>query len=302
MKNSVPVYVGNLPNNIKRLKLLKLFKQYGKVLSIRFRSNSGKSLFKTALIKKAPFVIAFIYFETREAAEASLELNGTQVGDNVIVVDIDANKREKFQQALPNTVVVGNLKYGKHIQWPHSFEIQKHNKINIVEKFEFYSAAVTEQVLRKSFKCCGEIEHIRTIQGPEGCKGVAFIRFTKPESCELALKLNGTEILNREVRVERYSAKKKKDKAQAKGKKGQQQQHQKSGKFKKNAAKGGERGQLKKPKVEADDDGNVHKKMGKKNKNKAKTVKEFMGTKSVDNKKVELNFPIASCNSNEIIS
>lgn len=71
------------------------------------------SLFKTSQIKKAPFIIAFIYFETREAAEASLALNGTQIGENVIVVDLDSNKREKFKQPQPNTVVVGNLKYGK---------------------------------------------------------------------------------------------------------------------------------------------------------------------------------------------
>lgn len=142
---------------------------------------------------------------------------------------------------------------------------------------------MTEQILRKTFKCCGEIEHIRTIQGPEGCKGVAFIKFTKPESCELALKLHGTEILNREIRVERHSLKMKKNKEKMKIKKEKQQ---KSGKNKKNAAKGGEHNPMIKPKAGGDDDGAVHKMMGKKKKNKAKPVKEFMGTKSIDNKKV----------------
>lgn len=137
MKNAVPIYVGNLPNNIKRLKLVKLFRKFGKILAIRFRSNAGKSLFKTSLIKKAPFVIAFIYFDTREAAEASLTLNGTQVGDNVIVVDLDENKREKFSQPQQNTVVVGNLKYGKYIKlytvkdsFISNFE-EKKNQINL---------------------------------------------------------------------------------------------------------------------------------------------------------------------------
>lgn len=138
-------------------------------------------------------------------------------------------------------------------------------------------AAVTEQILRQAFKCCGEIEHIRTLQGPEGCKGIAFVQFAKPESCELALKLHGTEILDREIRVSRYSVKKK-EKAPPTTKKGKQQ---KSGKPQKNAVKG------KGGKPQASDDADVamHKIMqAKKKKNKA--VKEFMGTKSVDNKKV----------------
>lgn len=140
-------------------------------------------------------------------------------------------------------------------------------------------AAVTEQILRKAFKCCGDIEHIRTLQGPQGCKGIAFIQFAKPESCELALKLNGTEILDREIRVSRYTIKKK-EKVQTANKKGKQQ---KGGKVQKNAvAKGAG-----KPNASDDADVAMHKMMAKKKKDKTKTGKEFMGTKSVGNKKVQ---------------
>lgn len=62
--------------------------------------------------------------------------------------------------------------------------------------------------MRESFKCCGEIDHIRVVQSLRGCKGVAFIRFAKPESCALALKLNGTLIMDREIRIEKYKANK----------------------------------------------------------------------------------------------
>lgn len=107
--------MGNLPINIKRLKMNKLFKKFGEILSIRFRTNAGKSFFKKKEIEKAPFLIAFIYFKTREEAEASLALNGTQIGDNVISVDLDAGKRVEDNHPQENTVVVGNLKYGKHL-------------------------------------------------------------------------------------------------------------------------------------------------------------------------------------------
>lgn len=62
--------------------------------------------------------------------------------------------------------------------------------------------------MEETFKCCGKIEHIRVVQTDKGCKGVAFVRFVKPESCQLALQLNGTSILGREIRVEKYKANK----------------------------------------------------------------------------------------------
>lgn len=57
-------------------------------------------------------MIAFIYFDTRAAAEASVALNGEKIGENFITVDVDS--KEKAANVKPqNTVVVGNLKYGK---------------------------------------------------------------------------------------------------------------------------------------------------------------------------------------------
>lgn len=98
----------------------------------------------------------------------------------------------------------------------------------------------------------------------------------------MALKLHGTEILQREIRVERHQTDAKKKKAEKKIKKEKMANQQKSGKVKKNVGKKGENHQLKNAEVGGDDAGGIHKKMGK----KKKTVKEFMGTKSVDNKKV----------------
>lgn len=112
LKTAVPVFVGNLPVNVKRIKLLKMFKKFGTILSIRFRTNTGKSFLRKAQLEKVPHLIAFLYFDTREAAEASVALNGEKIGDNVITVDLDS--KEKAANIKPqNTVVVGNLRYGK---------------------------------------------------------------------------------------------------------------------------------------------------------------------------------------------
>lgn len=100
--------------NIKHKKLLTLFKPFGKVLSIRVRTNTGKSFLRKAQIKKAPFLIAFIYFEKREAAEASLSLNGQKLNENIIKVDMDGV--ELMNRIDPKTtVVVGNLKFGRFL-------------------------------------------------------------------------------------------------------------------------------------------------------------------------------------------
>lgn len=88
-----------------------MFKKFGKILSIRLRTNTGKSFLRKAQIGKVPFLIAFIYLESREAAEASLALNGETIGENAITVDLDA--KDRAIKDPQNTVVVGNLKYGK---------------------------------------------------------------------------------------------------------------------------------------------------------------------------------------------
>lgn len=63
-------------------------------------------------------------------------------------------------------------------------------------------------MLFEAFNCCGIIDSIRLNQCKQGCNGTAFIRFKKPESVQLALKLNKTVVNGREINVERYSTKK----------------------------------------------------------------------------------------------
>lgn len=41
-----------------------------------------------------------------------------------------------------------------------------------------------------------------------GCNGTAYVCFKKPESVDLAMKLNKTLVLDREIRVERFHTKK----------------------------------------------------------------------------------------------
>lgn len=65
-------------------------------------------------------------------------------------------------------------------------------------------ADVSQELLHETFKCCGKIDYVRVIQTDRGCKGVAFVCFISPDAVPLALELNGTEILGRQMHVERY--------------------------------------------------------------------------------------------------
>lgn len=90
-----------------------MFKKFGEILSIRFRTNDGRHIpSKKDVAKQSPFVIAFIFFKDAETAKASLAANGEKIGDNAITVDLDTKLEEKEHYKPKNTVFVGNLKYG----------------------------------------------------------------------------------------------------------------------------------------------------------------------------------------------
>lgn len=133
LKDAVPVYVGNLPTNVKHLKLTKMFKKFGKVLSIRIRTNKGKTFLRKSQISKVPHLIAFIYFATLEEAQAAVVLDGEKIGDNHITVNLDTKEKSNNSK---NTVVVGNLKYGKSAMPYNITETRKF--CCALSYFEFY--------------------------------------------------------------------------------------------------------------------------------------------------------------------
>lgn len=147
--------------------------------------------------------------------------------------------------------------------------------------------------MRQTFECCGELRYVRTLQCDKGCKGIAYVCFENAESVGLALKLNKTLILDREVRVERYIAKKKKKQkapapAQSPGK-------GKSGKGKKATVPGKKPHAIgKKPLATGKKPLTTGKKplaAGKKPKDGKK--KEFTGVKSTTKKTVSIQFAFA---------
>lgn len=162
--------MGNLPINTKEKQLKTYFEAFGKVKSVRLRSQSGKVIFKKALIAKDPFITAFVVFEEQQFAEAAVEKCDKKFKERRLRVTLAGQKKGINRK----TLFVGNLAY-----------------------------ATVDEDLLEVFSTCGELENVRTIRGPSGCKGIAYVTFKEKSSLQLALQLQGTRIRDRPIRLEK---------------------------------------------------------------------------------------------------
>lgn len=184
------VFVGNLGQNIKKQQLISLFKTYGNVVSVRLRTALGNTLFKHKSRKETECLNAYVVMDSPENAQKALDLSGTEFRGRHIRVTKSLKGNFLTDESSKRTVFVGNLKF-----------------------------KVTEETLHELFSSCGEIEAVRTMKNDQGCKGVGYVIFKTKEGVHLAQELNGTLVLGRPVRVEKYSTKKLAENAKSKPKK-----------------------------------------------------------------------------------
>ncbi|XP_039594269.1 RNA-binding protein 34 [Polypterus senegalus] len=191
LKNKRTVFVGNLPVSCNEKTLRSLFKEYGSIESMRFRSvvrGEKKMSKKVATIKRivhpnATSINAYIVFKSETEAVKALQKNGNEIEHGYhIKVDLasrcDSHDHKK-------SIFVGNLAYD-----------------------------VKDEELREHFLECGEIEGIRLIKDRNTglVKGFGYILFKTPDSVQLALKLNSSELKGRKLRVQRSVKKQKQNK------------------------------------------------------------------------------------------
>ncbi|XP_017472581.1 PREDICTED: nucleolar protein 12-like [Rhagoletis zephyria] len=176
-KEAATVFVGNLPVNTKRVQLVRLFRDYGPVNGIRFRTASGKVLFKHKHRKEAGTLNAWVVLKDAKTAASALDLNGTVFKKNHLRITRADLKSTSMDAKC--TIFVGNLKYNAN-----------------------------EEKLREIFSSCGDIDYVRCLHDDKGCKGVAYVCFKAPEAVGLALELNETMLDERPIHVERYSVRK----------------------------------------------------------------------------------------------
>ena len=125
--------------------------------------------------------IAVIEFATKEGSEACLALNGGDFNGRWLNIKYSTSKpilTPREPSAKPEgclTVFVGNLSFN-----------------------------IDEETLREAFKECGEITSVRFAEDKTTgeFKGFGHIEFASTESTDAAIKMAGTDILGRAVRVD----------------------------------------------------------------------------------------------------
>jgi len=195
-KEARTVFVGNLPSSVTTKAIKRRFKEFGEVETVRLRNVARPDLTTTkklAVIKrkiheKRHNINAYIRFKSKDSAVKSCELNGSDFESHVIRVDLadaaSAGKKTdesgKVVHDQSKSVFLGNL--------PFSIE---------------------EDAVREHFKVCGEIVDVRLIRDSfTGMgKGFGYVNFQSSESIELGLRLNGSKLEGREIRVSRSTNK-----------------------------------------------------------------------------------------------
>lgn len=224
LKKKRTVFVGNLPTSCTKKTLRHLFRDGGSIESIRFRSvvrEDPSMSCKVAAIKrkvhpKKQSINAYVVFKDEDGITKALERNGMEVEkDFHIRVDrvTDGSSHDHKR-----SVFVGNLPFD-----------------------------INELAFRRHFEECGTVEAVRLVRDKNSGlgKGFGYVLFESADYVQLALKLEGSKLEGRSIRVKR-SVKKETQKNNSDSK-----ATRKVGKVPKNGSgseKGAGRGSFKSPK------------------------------------------------------
>ncbi|XP_061171952.1 uncharacterized protein LOC133181476 [Saccostrea echinata] len=177
------VFVGNLPVTTDKKGLYKLFKKFGSIESVRLRCapRSNTKLPKRAAIILKDFhperdnISAYVCFREEDCAKKALKMNGKLVENLHIRVDMsNHDPRTDFKRSI----FVGNL-----------------------------ALDVKEEDIRNHFVSCGKIRNVRVIRDNQSGvgKGICYVTFKSKDSVGLAMKLKGSELSGRKVRIEYFT-------------------------------------------------------------------------------------------------
>ncbi|XP_048028033.1 RNA-binding protein 34 [Megalobrama amblycephala] len=182
------VFVGNLPASCTKKDILSLFKQAGAIESVRFRSvvredptmSRKMAAIQRKVHPKKQNINAYIVFREEEAAAGALKWNGQEIeaGFHIRVDRVSQRSGHDHKRSI----FVGNLPYD-----------------------------ISELPVREHFLECGNVEAVRLVRDRESGmgKGFGYVLFESPDSVMLALKLDGSTLLERKIRVKRSVKKEK---------------------------------------------------------------------------------------------
>ena len=172
------VFVGGLSFDADEEAVKEFFGAAGEINSVRIPvfEDSGK-----------PRGIAFLEFATGEAAQKAVEMDGQEMMGRWLKVSISTSPAARSDNKAPRrqglsekpdnctTIFVGNLSWN-----------------------------ASEDDLREAFSACGEVVGVRIAMDQESgrSKGFGHVEFTDSSAVDEAVKMTGTNVAGREIRVD----------------------------------------------------------------------------------------------------
>lgn len=181
-KLSRTLFVGNLPMNMSRKMLKRLFVPFGLVETCRLRCSVPTKASipkKIADIKNEFHVkqksrVGYVVFKDGNDAAQAMFLNGVLVGDHRLVVNQASEVGEQKLYDKKRSIFIGNLPYD-----------------------------VDEDIIWTTFAQCGTIEAVRTVRDwkTRVGKGFGYVLFQEVQSKKNALALENVKIADRIIRI-----------------------------------------------------------------------------------------------------
>ncbi|XP_048452502.1 RNA-binding protein 34 isoform X2 [Rhincodon typus] len=180
IKNRRTLFVGNLPSDCSKQMIKTLFKEFGPIESVRFRSvaraepkiSKRLATIQKKIHPKRNNMNAYIVFEQDSDAIRALTKNGCEIQTG-FHIRVDLASKSKIHDHR-RSIFLGNLPY-----------------------------EISEDEVREHFSECGAIESVRIVRDRESGmgKGFGYVLFQSTDAVTLALKLNNTELKGRKLRV-----------------------------------------------------------------------------------------------------
>ncbi|XP_028773842.1 nucleolin 2 [Neltuma alba] len=189
---SKKIFVGNLSLEMKRANLENLFKGCGEIVDVSF------GLYRDGTFRG----FAHVEFATEEAAQNALMLNGSELLRRFVRIEI---AREKFAYTpnSRNNTLKGFQAFSGDGEPTMSATSKEQNATSKMLFVGNLSYSVERADLENLFKDCGEIVDIRFATDREGrFKGFAHVLFATEAAAQIALMLNGKELLRRSLRLD----------------------------------------------------------------------------------------------------
>jgi len=184
-KKDCTLFVGNVPLSVDKKSLGRIFKEYGAIRSIRFRSVAFAFPKRKKEDKKAAFLgkhfhperntcNAYVVFEEKDSAIKALAANNTKIdlGGEALHLSVDLAYSPTWNMA--RSVFVGNLPF-----------------------------SINDEDLRKHFDSAGTVKRVRVVRDSATFigKGFGFVEFVNKNDLLGALSLHESELQGRKIRV-----------------------------------------------------------------------------------------------------